>query len=180
VLVAVNPGETLEILAARYKTTPDLLSAANCLVSPSLLPGYGIYVPPVPTNTPIPCGAPFGWVQYTVQAGDNLYRIALRYGVTVEAISRANGIINPWYIRVGQVLIITSCTTPPPPPIGVTYVVRPGDTLRARSECLAKRESGADPRRGVVEYRYSLVNQRDEIAWECVSVNLVERRPRPG
>jgi acyl dehydratase len=56
--------------------------------------------------------------------------------------------------------------------------VRAGDTLRARSECLTKRESGSDPRRGVVEYRYSLVNQRGETAWECVSVNLVERRPR--
>ncbi|MCZ8130240.1 MAG: MaoC/PaaZ C-terminal domain-containing protein [Steroidobacteraceae bacterium] len=55
--------------------------------------------------------------------------------------------------------------------------VRAGDTLRARSKCLAKRESGADPRRGVVEYHYSLVNQRGETAWECVSVNLVERRP---
>jgi acyl dehydratase len=58
--------------------------------------------------------------------------------------------------------------------------VRAGDTLRARSECLSKRESGTDPRRGVVEYRYGLVNQRGETAWECVSVNLVERRPRTG
>jgi acyl dehydratase len=58
--------------------------------------------------------------------------------------------------------------------------VRAGDALRARSECLSKRESGTDPRRGVVEYRYSLVNQRGETAWECVSVNLVERRPRAG
>jgi acyl dehydratase len=58
--------------------------------------------------------------------------------------------------------------------------VRAGDTLRARSECLSKRESGTDLRRGVVEYRYSLVNQRGETAWECVSVNLVERRPRAG
>ena len=56
--------------------------------------------------------------------------------------------------------------------------VRAGDTLRARSKCLTKRESGSDPRRGVVEFHYSLVNQRGETAWECVSVNLVERRPR--
>jgi acyl dehydratase len=59
--------------------------------------------------------------------------------------------------------------------------VRAGDTVRARSICLSKRESGTDPRRGVVEYRYELRNQRDEVAWECVSVNLVERRPAaPG
>ncbi len=55
--------------------------------------------------------------------------------------------------------------------------VRPGDALRARAECLAKRPSRADPARGVVEYRYSLVNQRDELVFTCRSVNLVERRP---
>lgn len=54
--------------------------------------------------------------------------------------------------------------------------IRAGDVVRARAKCLSKRESGSDPRRGVVEFHYSLVNQRDEVAWECVSVNLVERR----
>jgi acyl dehydratase len=54
--------------------------------------------------------------------------------------------------------------------------VRAGDTLRARSECVAKRVSSGDPRRGVVDYRYTLANQRGETAWECLSINLVERR----
>lgn len=54
--------------------------------------------------------------------------------------------------------------------------IRAGDVVRARAKCLSKRESESDPRRGVVEFHYSLVNQRDEVAWECVSVNLVERR----
>lgn len=54
--------------------------------------------------------------------------------------------------------------------------VRAGDVVRARSECLAKRPSGTDPRRGIVDCRYTLLNQRDEVAWTCVSINLVERR----
>ncbi len=57
--------------------------------------------------------------------------------------------------------------------------VRAGDRLRARSECLAKRPSRSDPGRGVVEYRYTLLNQRDEVAFTCRSVNLVETRPAP-
>ncbi len=57
------------------------------------------------------------------------------------------------------------------------HPVRPGDALRARAECLAKRPSRGDPARGVVEYRYSLRNQRDELVFTCRSVNLVERRP---
>jgi acyl dehydratase len=52
--------------------------------------------------------------------------------------------------------------------------VRAGDRLRARYECLSKRPSGSDPTRGVVEFRYTLLNQRDETAWTCRSINLIE------
>jgi acyl dehydratase len=55
--------------------------------------------------------------------------------------------------------------------------VRAGDTLRARAEPLAKRLSAKDPARGVVEYRYSLVNQRGESVFVCRSINLVAVRP---
>ncbi|HEX5650486.1 MAG TPA: MaoC family dehydratase [Steroidobacteraceae bacterium] len=58
--------------------------------------------------------------------------------------------------------------------------VRAGDRLRARYECLAKRRSGSDPTRGVVEFRYTLLNQRDETAWTCRSINLIETGPRPA
>lgn len=89
-LIIVNPGETLEMLAARYHTTPEALRAANCLLSDSLLPGYGLYVPPLPTLTAIPCGAPFGWVQIIIQPGDTLFHISQLYGVTVSQLQRAN------------------------------------------------------------------------------------------
>ncbi len=56
--------------------------------------------------------------------------------------------------------------------------VHAGDRLRARFECLAKRPSASDPTRRVVEFRYTLLNQRDEIAWTCRSINLVETGPR--
>ena len=54
------------------------------------------------------------------------------------------------------------------------HAVRAGDTLRARYECLSKRPSGSDPTRGVVEFRYTLLNQRDDVAWTCRSINLIE------
>ena len=55
--------------------------------------------------------------------------------------------------------------------------VRAGDQLRARAECLAKRPSAGRSDRGVVEYRYELLNQRNETAFTCRSINLIERRP---
>jgi acyl dehydratase len=55
--------------------------------------------------------------------------------------------------------------------------VRAGDTLRARAEALAKRLSAKDPNRGIVEYRYTLLNQRGETAFTCRSINIVAVRP---
>jgi len=66
-----------------------------------------------------------------IQWGENLIRIALRYGTTVEAIASANGIANRARIYAGQVLIIPSPGGQPPSlPTGeTTCVVQPGDNL---------------------------------------------------
>jgi LysM repeat protein len=46
---------------------------------------------------------------YTVQSGENLYRIALRFGLTYQALAAANGITNPDAIAAGAVLTIPGC-----------------------------------------------------------------------
>jgi len=83
---------------------------------------------------------------HTVQPGENLFRIGLKYGVTWQAIMQANG-LSSTYIYVGQHLKIpngappaatapaqvaetgaaTSASNPPSTP--VTYTVVRGDTL---------------------------------------------------
>ncbi len=57
------------------------------------------------------------------------------------------------------------------------HPIRGGDSLRARAETLGKRPSGSDPTRGVVECRYTLLNQRDEVVFTCRSINLIQVRP---
>jgi hypothetical protein len=54
---------------------------------------------PVPTATP---GATGTEQVYTVQAGDNLFRIGLNYGCTVEQLSVFNNIPAPYIIYPGQ------------------------------------------------------------------------------
>ena len=49
-------------------------------------------------------------LEHTVAAGENLYRIGLRYGVTVEEIATNNNITDYTTLQVGQVLII-ACST---------------------------------------------------------------------
>ena len=44
--------------------------------------------------------------EYVVQAGDTLFAIALRFGVTAAEIAAANGLSNPNLIFVGQRLVI--------------------------------------------------------------------------
>jgi lipoprotein-anchoring transpeptidase ErfK/SrfK len=53
---------------------------------------------------------------YTVRRGDTLSSIAFRYGSTVWAISRANGLANPSYIYPGQRLRIPSGGSVAAPP----------------------------------------------------------------
>ena len=63
-------------------------------------------ITPVPTATPTVTPTP---VLYTVQSGDTLLRIAVTFNVSTEAIQEANGILDPRFLQIGQVLII-----PPP------------------------------------------------------------------
>lgn len=70
---------------------------------------------------------------HTVRRGENLYRIALRYGVSVEAIVRANGLSDPERILAGQVLTIpkTRRVTAKALPAARTHVVKAGETLHS-------------------------------------------------
>jgi polysaccharide biosynthesis protein PslG len=53
-----------------------------------------------------PVFAQNGGTTYVVQPGDNLYRISLKFGVTMDALQKANGIVNPDVVFVGQTLKI--------------------------------------------------------------------------
>ncbi|MEP7289860.1 MAG: LysM peptidoglycan-binding domain-containing protein [Chloroflexota bacterium] len=62
-------------------------------------------------------------VSYTVQPGDNLYRISLKFGISLDALERANGIVNSNYVTVGQTLIIPLAGVIPTATTGVATVV---------------------------------------------------------
>lgn len=65
--------------------------------------------------------------------------------------------------------------------LGVEYLkwpkpVRPGDTLQAHMEVVEKRESKSNPKRGVIRVKTSTLNQHEELVFETISVQIVERR----
>ena len=70
-----------------------------------------------------------GSVVHIVQRGENLTRIAARYGTTLQAIASANGLSNYNFVWVGQRLTIPTGGTSSGPTMSGSYVVQRGDTL---------------------------------------------------
>jgi LysM repeat protein len=119
-------------IARRFNTTVEDIVARNNLQDAHYIKVGQVLkiagtVPPAPGPGQV----------HTVQPGDTLFSIARRYNTTVAAIQHANGIVNPWYIRVGQRLVIPQ-GSPPPSSGGSTYTVQPGDTLYSIAARLGK------------------------------------------
>lgn len=53
-----------------------------------------------------------------------------------------------------------------------------GDTLRAETTILDKRESKSDQSRGIVWFEHRGINQRDEMVLLCKRVGMIMRTPR--
>ncbi len=106
VVYTVQPGDDLFRLALRFGTTVVAIQAANNLPDPSLIfVGQSLAIP---LNNRPPTVQP--GTAYIVQQGDDLFRLALRFGTTVSAIQAANGITDPNLIFVGQSLVIPTGT----------------------------------------------------------------------
>ena len=118
----VAPGDTLTSIALRYGTSIETIIAANDLSSDSIYVDQKLTVP----------HAKLVSFEYVVEPGDNLTRLAEKFGSTVEAIKEVNQ-LNSDNIRAGTRLTITH--------LGaggdfgnytlqeITHVVRPGETL---------------------------------------------------
>jgi len=101
----------LELLG-RYCTTPTPGAPTPTLPTVTL----------TPTPTPHPAQQAF---PYVVQPGDTLFSLAQRFGVTVQAIMTANGLMSS-QLLAGQTLIIPAASALPGP---LVHIVQPGETL---------------------------------------------------
>ncbi|RWZ54429.1 LysM peptidoglycan-binding domain-containing protein [Halobacillus fulvus] len=120
----VKAGDTLYRIATRYGVRVDDLAEANGVTNPSLIRVGQVLTIPGSGSSPNPTQPPTGSSTYTVKAGDTMYSIARRYGMTVTELASLNNISNPSLIRVGQVLKV-----PGTDQTNKTYTVKAGDTL---------------------------------------------------
>lgn len=54
--------------------------------------------------------------------------------------------------------------------------VRPGDVLRVRGEIVAARPSRSKPDRGIVQTRYEVLNQNDDVVMSVKTNSFIRRR----
>jgi LysM repeat protein len=113
----IAAGDTLFALSLRYGVSIEAIIAANGLANPDDLevgqvlvippPGTEVVAEPEPTDPateePAPADPAAGTERvHVVQAGENLFRIGLQYGFSVEELTSYNGISNPDSLEVGQ------------------------------------------------------------------------------
>lgn len=91
----VKAGDNLWSIAQRYGTTVNAIKQASGITSDVLQIGQVLRIPL--SDGP--------YVEYTVKSGDTLWRLAITYGTTVNAIKQANGLTSDT-LRIGQVLRI--------------------------------------------------------------------------
>lgn len=112
----IKSGDTLSSIATRFNTTYQDLARLNNIASPYVI--YPNQVIKIKGDNTVANNA----TTYVVKSGDTLSGIAIKYGTTYQALARLNGISNPNYIYVGQVLKVNGTASK-------TYTVQSGDTL---------------------------------------------------
>lgn len=94
---------------------------------------------------------------HIVQPGQTLFSIARLYGVDVWTLARANNIVNPNRIYVGQRLVISSTATPSATNV---YVVKVGDTLYSIARIYKTTAWAIARANGIYNLNYIYVGQR--------------------
>ena len=94
----IMPNDTLASVAQKFNTTIDDIRRINGFgMNYMLSPGNYVVVPGMMDEN---------YQTYTVQKGDNLYQIAMKYGTTVDILLLLNGIEDSGYIYPGQQIIV--------------------------------------------------------------------------
>ena len=104
----VQRGDWIYALARRFGVSVAALVGANPGINPNLLyPGQVLRIPGGSSGTTPPdSGTPLSGNTYSVQPGDTLFSIAVRFKTTIIALQIRNKLANPNFIFPGQVLAI--------------------------------------------------------------------------
>ncbi|MFC1494443.1 LysM peptidoglycan-binding domain-containing protein [Thermodesulfobacteriota bacterium] len=124
----VRSGESLSVIADRYKTSiKSIMNMNNLKKKDYLRVGWKLKIPTgkyTPVTYADSSGTP---TKYIVQKGDSLWKIAKRFGTTVNSIKAVNGLSSST-LQIGQVLTVSKGSTDSKPGVSQSYIVRSGDS----------------------------------------------------
>ena len=123
----VQLGDSLSIIAQRFGTTVSELQSLNNISNPNFIQ-QGQIIRVTGSSDDSPSGS-----TYIVQQGDTLSSIAYRYNTTVSELQTINGISNPDFLQVGQVIQIDGEASNIPEETS-RYTVQAGDSLSTIAE----------------------------------------------
>ncbi len=121
-IYVVKSGDTLFSIANKFNVTVQAIKNINNLSSNILNVGQELVIPK--EETPSTSGE---FINYTVKAGDSLYKIANAYNTTVNAIMNVNNLTSN-ALQVGQVLKIPTTVNEETKDY-INYTVKSGDSL---------------------------------------------------
>lgn len=126
VWVAEQRRPDAEELAALYTPAPPVvLIVTPTPAAPSAQPAVtAITNQPAATATSAPASSGSPEI-YVVEAGDSLFGIALKFGLTIDALMQANNLTNPDFVFVGQRLSIPGTGSAASPAGGSEPVAAP-------------------------------------------------------
>jgi LysM repeat protein len=109
----VEAGETLLSIALQYDVTVEAIQQTNGLADELIRIGDELTIPIVRENSASGSSGPADNFNYTVEEGDTLISISLKFGSTVEDIQSANNLAGNALIRPGDTLVIPVQGVPP-------------------------------------------------------------------
>jgi membrane-bound lytic murein transglycosylase D len=136
VIHRVRNGESLSVIARKYRTSVRSIMAMNGLRSSHYLragwklkiPTRKRYTPRRRTYQPVAAHKVEGnMIQYRVRRGDSLWKIANRYGTTTKVIKTANNLYGN-RLDIGQILLIPDANASFIKIKSKTYTVLEGDS----------------------------------------------------
>lgn len=125
VWVAEQRRPDAEELAALYTPEPPVvLIVTPTSATQSAQPATAAGNQPAPAPTSAPASSSSAEV-YVVEAGDSLFGIALKFGLTIDGLMEANNLTNPDFVFVGQRLTIPAAGNVASPAGGSAPAVAP-------------------------------------------------------
>lgn len=107
--IVVEPGDTIWTLAERHGVSRAEFLSENGLADPDrIVAGVTLVIPEGASGSADGAGAAAAGGSHRVEEGETLSHVAARYGVSITALSEANGLGDPGRIYHGFDLVVPS------------------------------------------------------------------------